>query len=99
MINNVPDMNIITDVPLILNSLTATDSFSGNFDNTRLVVHSFNFTAKLSLYSGVGITNVIKKVTANINADPTFVKKPKETYTAIGTVPGAPIIETWINNL
>lgn len=99
VISTVPEMNIISDVPLILNSLSATDTFSGSFDNSRLVVHTFNFTAKMNLYTGFGNVNVIKKVTANVTTDLTFINKPKETYIATGTVPGAPITDIWIDNL
>jgi len=57
----IPSMNITQDVPFILNSVTASDDFEGDFQSKRLVTHTLDFTAKINLYGGTGNAKIITR--------------------------------------
>ena len=65
----VDDMNIVSDVPIILNSVSVQDDYDGDFSIRRFVTHTLNFTAKMNLFGYVSSPGVIKDVTANFNSD------------------------------
>lgn len=46
-IKTLPEMNIVVDVPIILNSVSVQDDYEGDFSTHRLVTHVFDFTAKV----------------------------------------------------
>jgi hypothetical protein len=92
VINAVPEMNVAQDIPVILKSISAQDDYDGDFQTRRFVTHTLNFTLKLNLYGPVSTTGLIKKTTVNITGN------PSATYTAVGTLPGNPIIEDWDEN-
>lgn len=48
-----PEMNIVQDIPVLLNSVGVQDDFDGNFELRRFVVHTLTFTMKLNLYGPV----------------------------------------------
>jgi len=84
-INAIPDMGIIQDVPIILNSVTVQDDYDGDFQTRRFVTHTLSFTLKVNLFGGVTIRKIITKVHPNIinkaNTNEVFAK-----YEAIGNV-------------
>jgi len=92
VINAVPEMNVAQDIPVILKSISAQDDYDGDFQTRRFVTHTLNFTLKMNLYGPVSTTGVIKKTTVTTSGN------PQTTYTAIGTLPGNPIIEDWEEN-
>lgn len=91
-LNTIDDMNIVTDVPIILNSLSVQDDYDGDFNLRRFVTHTFNFTAKINLYGAVGSVGVINDATADINSDGinTFRR-----YNADQATPVDDITENW----
>lgn len=88
-INAVPSFNLIDNVPIILNSVTPDDAYEGSFEDRRQIIHTFNFTLKVNFFNEVDSQGVIKKVIVNVDDN------PSETYTAEGTLPGDPIVESW----
>jgi hypothetical protein len=62
-INAIPDMNLILDFPINLNGVTVDDDYEGDFATRRLVIHTFNFTVKMNLFSGIDGSNKIIKET------------------------------------
>ena len=52
-LNVLPEIGLTQEVPIILNNVSVDDTFDGDFQTKRLVEHTFNFTAKLNLYSGI----------------------------------------------
>lgn len=65
-INAVPDMNIIQDIPIALNSVSVQDDYDGDFENRRFVTHTLTFTLKLNLYGPVSNNKRIYDSTANL---------------------------------
>lgn len=90
-INAVPAMNIVQDVPIILNSITVQDDYDGDFETRRFVTHTLNFTAKINLYGYVSDQGIIKDVTVNTSVG--------RKYNAQGDLPGDPITESWLDEL
>lgn len=91
-IKAIEDFNIIQDIPINLDSVTFEDDYEGSYEVRRLITHTFNFTLKLNFYRGGNDVGVIEKVIVN-------VEHPDRTYTAEGTLPGDPIIESWTDTI
>ena len=87
-INAVPEVEIVQDIPIILNSVSVQDDYDGKFEERRFVLHTLTFTIKTNIYGYVSQQGVIK--TVNVNTS-----QPGQKYTATGTAPGAPIEENW----
>ena len=61
-INDMSDMGIKRDVPIILGSVSYEDSYQGNFEERRAIIYTLTFTAKFYLYGPVTSDKVIKTV-------------------------------------
>lgn len=90
-INAVPEMHVIQDIPIVLNSISVQDDYDGDFETRRFVTHTLNFTAKINLYGYVSDTGIIKDVTVNTSVG--------RKYNAQGDLPGDPINESWLDEL
>jgi hypothetical protein len=87
-VNAVPALNIVQDIPVILNSIEVDDTYDGAFDVRRFVTHTLSFTLKTNIYGPVTDQGVITSAIANVSI-------PGQKYTADGTTPGGPITENW----
>ena len=61
-INDMADMGIKRDVPIVLNSIGYEDSYEGDFTSRRALIYTLSFTAKFYLYGPVTSSKVIKTV-------------------------------------
>ena len=61
-INDMADMGIKRDVPIILNSISYEDTYQGDFTTRRALIYTLSFTAKFYLYGPVTSSKVIKTV-------------------------------------
>jgi len=61
-INDMADMGIKRDVPIILSSVSYEDNYQGNFEERRAIIYTLSFTAKFYLYGPVTSDKVIKTV-------------------------------------
>jgi hypothetical protein len=96
-INAVPEMNVIQDIPIILNSISVQDDYDGDFATRRFVTHTLNFTLKLNLFGVNNTGGIITTVKANINDIVT--NEPIDNYTAIGDpTDGSIISESWLEH-
>jgi len=68
-IRAIPSMNIVRDVPIILNNVNYEDTYSGDFTTRRAVVYTLAFTAKTYLYGPVSQQRVIKSTQADMYTD------------------------------
>jgi len=87
-INAVPELNIVQDIPVILNSVTAEDTYDGMFEQRRFVTHTLSFTIKTNIFGPVTDQGVILRSMANVSI-------PGQKYTAQGTTPAGPVTENW----
>jgi hypothetical protein len=61
-LNSIPSMEIVRDVPIILNDVSYEDSYDGDFTTRRVIMYTLSFTAKNYLYGPVTSSKVIKSV-------------------------------------
>ena len=93
-INMVPEMGIIMDVPVILNSVSVVDEYDGSFTDRRFVTHTLNFEMKLNLYGPVSGQGIITQVNANVGENESY--GANRTYVAEGDVTTATVTsEQW----
>jgi hypothetical protein len=81
-------MEIVQDIPVILNSINVEDNYDGSFQERRFVLHTLTFTLKTNIYGPVSQNGVILTTTANIS-------EPGRKYTAVATAPADPVTENW----
>lgn len=95
-VNTIPALNLKQDIPFILNSVSVEDNYEGDMGERRFVIHTLNFTAKISLYGGNGNVGLIKTVDANVATS--NIDVPDQTFTATQATPVSPITESWLDN-
>lgn len=78
-INTLQDMNVIQDIPIVLNSINVQDDYDGDFQTRRFVTHTLNFTLKLNIYGGISSGGVIETAKVDIGQDPTMAD-PNQHY-------------------
>lgn len=66
-IKAVDDPEIYQDIPFSLDNVIISDSWEGDFDSPRFVIHELSFTAKVYLFGPVESAKIIKRVKANIS--------------------------------
>ena len=97
-INAVPDMNVKLDIPIVLNSVTSSDEYDGDFQTRRFVTHTLTFTIKTNLFGPLANKKVIDEVFANVGQNENF-SNPNRIYTAEGDVTTATVdTESWTSN-
>lgn len=62
-------MDMLTDIPIILNSVSTEDTYEGTYDERRALIWTLNFTLKGYYYGPTAEKKVIKFVTANAYSD------------------------------
>jgi hypothetical protein len=65
----VPELDIVRDIPIILNTVNYEDTYSGDFTTRRAVVYTLSFTAKTYLYGPMSNQGVIKEVQSDLGSD------------------------------
>tara|TARA_Y100000310_G_scaffold255852_1_gene263478 strand:+ start:1519 stop:2319 length:801 start_codon:yes stop_codon:yes gene_type:complete len=81
-INDMSDMGIKKDVPIILNSISYEDNYDGDFVSRRALIYTMSFTTKFYLYGPVTSSKVIKTVQVDQYTDlPDQSPKREQRYT------------------
>jgi len=96
-INVVPDMNVKVDVPIVLNSVSVSDEYDGDFQTRRFVTHTLSFQMKANLFGPIAGQGVIQEVIANVGDNEDF-SNPNRLYNATGDVATAIVSsENWLD--
>jgi len=66
-LNLLPELDIKRDVPIVLNTVTYEDSYTGNFEQRRAVIYTLNFTAKTYLFGPASAGKVILKTQSDVH--------------------------------
>jgi hypothetical protein len=77
-LNDMPDMEINRDVPIVLNSISYEDNYEGDFTERRAIIYTLAFTAKFYLYGPVTSQSVIKTVQVDQYTDQAAVTPKRE---------------------
>ena len=81
-INDMADMGVKRDVPIVLNSISYEDSYRGDYAERRAIIYTLAFTAKFYLYGPVVDQKVIKQVQVDQYTDmPVNAPKREQRYT------------------
>ena len=67
--NDMPDMGIKRDVPIVLTSISYEDDYQGEFTSRRAIIYSLSFAAKFYLYGPVTSQKIIKTTQADQYTD------------------------------
>ena len=86
-INDMADMGIKRDVPIVLNSVGYEDNYSGDFTARRAIIYTLNFTAKFYLYGPVTSSKVIKTVQVDQYANLPAVEPTREQRYSVAPTP------------
>ena len=57
----IPELNIVVDTPVVFQDISIEDTYEGNFEERRALVHTLNFSMKGYLYGPSSKTGVIKR--------------------------------------
>ena len=83
-INDMTDMGISRDVPIVLNSIGYEDSYDGDFTTRRALIYTLSFTTKFYLYGPVTSAKVIKTVQVDQYTDlPDQSPKREQRYKVV----------------
>lgn len=66
----IPQLNIVHDLPILLESVSVDDQYEGDFTTRRMIVYTLSFTLKLNFYGPLQRQNFIKTSIANTFTDP-----------------------------
>jgi hypothetical protein len=67
--NSIPELGFLKDVPIILDSVSNSLEYEGNFDSVRYVNWKLTFTMKVYFYGPISTPKLIRKVDVNIFND------------------------------
>ena len=82
-LNDMADMGIKRDVPIILNDVSYEDNYQGDFESRRAIIYTMAFTTKFYLYGPVTSSSVIKTVQVDQYTDlPPVSPTREQRYTA-----------------
>jgi len=92
-LSTVSPVGVPIDIPIILNGVSVSDDFEGDFQTRRLVTHTLSFTAKLNLFGAVDTSSgVILNTTVPVTSAPAAT----DTHLATGVLPSkAIVVDTW----
>lgn len=97
-INAVPQMNVIQDVPITLDSISVADEYDGDFETRRFVTHTLTFTLKLNLFGNVRDNKPI--YTTGVNIGENEATGTTSHYSAEGDPITYTIInESWVDDI
>ena len=83
-INDMADMGITRDIPIVLNSIGYEDSYDGDFTTRRALIYTMSFTTKFYLYGPVTSAKVIKTVQVDQYTDlPDKSPKREQRYKVV----------------
>ena len=77
-LNDMADMGIKRDVPIILNDVGYEDNYQGDFESRRAIIYTMGFTTKFYLYGPVTSSSVIKTVQVDQYSDLPAVTPTRE---------------------
>jgi len=77
-LNDMADMGIKRDVPIILNDVSYEDNYQGDFESRRAIIYTMGFTTKFYLYGPVTSSSVIKTVQVDQYTDLPAVTPTRE---------------------
>lgn len=88
-----PDMDIVVDVPVILNSVSPEDLYEGDFQTRQALVHTLDFTLKGYMYGPVTNKGVITRSIVNMR-EGAIANTSSPIFEKIIVTPSGTVIDT-----
>jgi len=88
-LNDMADMGIKRDVPIILNSVGYEDNYQGDFESRRAIIYTLAFTLKFYLYGPVTSSSVINTVQVDQFSDLPAVTPTREQRYSVAPNPSS----------
>jgi hypothetical protein len=66
-VNTLPELGIVQDIPVILNTTDSTDNYETDWQEERLIFQTLRFTAKINLFGPITSGGAVIKKTDTIN--------------------------------
>lgn len=63
--NLIPEVNVIMDIPIVLNNISCSDNYDGQYKDRRAIIWQLDFVLKGYLYGPVKSSGIIKFVNTN----------------------------------
>jgi hypothetical protein len=60
-IKDIPDMDIVSDIPIVLTSITMNDDYEGDLVERRAIVYTLLFETRIRYYKGIQTRGIIDK--------------------------------------
>jgi hypothetical protein len=65
-VKEIPEINLVRDIPILLQSVTMSDDYEGEFEQRRTLIYTLDFTMKIQFFGPIQKDlGVIKDATAN----------------------------------
>lgn len=94
-IKAIPDSNVISDIPVIMQSVSIQDDYDGDFETRRFVTYTLTFTLKANMYGPVTDGKIITNTIIDMNnIDETMFSN----FDAIGDETDGTISGSWTIN-
>jgi hypothetical protein len=71
-IKEIPEIGLKTDVPIVLNAVSLTDDYEGDFVSRRAIVYTLSFELRVKFYGPVRTKTVILNSSVDLNDLDTF---------------------------
>jgi hypothetical protein len=90
-IKDVPDMDLSTDTPIVLESVTLNDDYEGDLVTRRAIIYTLQFGTRIRYYRGLFKSKQIlnTEVDYSENVDPTTHKFERQAIDGTTTSDGA----------
>ena len=90
-IKDIPSMDLTTDTPIVLESVTLNDDYEGDLITRRAIVYTLGFSTRIRYYRGLGKSKQIlqTEVDYSENVDPTTHKFEQQKIVGTTTSDGA----------
>jgi len=79
----IEDLDEITDIPIVLNSVVMEDNYEGSYDERRIIIVNLDFTMKVLFFGPVSTSKIIKFIDVNFKNPDT-----RATFSDITIQPG-----------
>lgn len=96
-INAISDMNIIQNIPIVLNNVSIDDQYDGDFQTRRFVIHTLDFTIKTGIFGEISRPGLIYHIDLNLSTNPDM-SSPFIKYHADGDPETKIITDYWLEN-
>lgn len=81
----IPDMDYIVDIPVVLDRVTCSDEYEGDFINRRAIIWTLDFTMKAYVLGPIRKQNIIKFANTNVY---NYTTSPNTHLSSVDVRPG-----------